>query len=77
MTQNHASLEDYVPAPAVDKVECVGGNFFPLARYGRLRLLVDQGDGDFRGSARGLTPEYVAHVLNMKKHNMISTKRLT
>ena len=40
MTQNRAGLEDYSPAPAGDKVECAGGNFHPVAGYGRLRLLV-------------------------------------
>ena len=50
--------------------------FFPL-EYGRLRPLVDQGDGHFRGPTRERTLEHVAHVSNLGKHNLISTKRLT
>ena len=77
MTQICAGLEDYAPAPASNKVKCVGGNLFPVAGYGRLRLLVNQGDGDFRGPTRELTLEYVAHVPNLGKYNTIFTKRLT
>ena len=69
VTQNRAGLEDYSPAPAGDKVECTGGNFLPIAGYGRLRLLVDQGDGDFKGTMRELMLEHVPHVPNLGKHN--------
>ena len=65
MTQNRAGLEDYAPVTAGDKVECAGGNFLPVAGYRQLRLLADQGDGDFRGPTRELTLEHVAHALNL------------
>ena len=52
-------------------------HFFMVAGYGRLRLLVNQGDVNFRGLTRELTLEHVANALNLGKHNLISTKRLT
>ena len=62
MTQNRVGLE------------YIGGIFFTVAGYGRLRLFVGQGDGDFRVPTRKLTLE---HVPNLGNPNLISMKRLT
>ena len=51
--------------------------FFMVAGYGLLRLLVNKGDGDFRGPTRELALEHVANAPNLEKHNLISTQRLT
>ena len=40
MTQDSSQLKDYTPAPREDKVKSAGGVFLPVARYGRLQLLV-------------------------------------
>ena len=76
MTQDPSGLEDYELAPVGQRVEVAGGTHLPIAGYGSLRLLVDQGLGDFRGPARELALERVAHVPNLGQHNLLSVKRL-
>ena len=77
MTQDSSHLEDYTPPAPGDEVESAGGCFLHVAGYGRLRLLVDQGNGTFKGVTRELTVDRVAHVPNLGRHNLLSTKRLT
>ena len=77
MTQDSPHLKDYTPAPSGDEVESAGGVFLPGAGYGRLRLLVDQDNGAFKGAKRELTIGCVAHVPKLGRHNLLSTKRLT
>ena len=62
MTQDLPYLEDYTPPLPGDEVESAGGVFLPIARYGRLRLLVDQDNGTFKGATRELTLDRVAHI---------------
>jgi len=52
------------------------GAHLSIAGYGRLRLQVDQGSGDFRGPVHELALERVAHVPNLGQHNLLSVKRL-
>ena len=77
MTQDLSHLEDCTPPAPGDEVESAGGCFLPVARYRRLRLLVDKGNGTFKGATRELTVDRVAHVPNLGRHNLLSTKRLT
>ena len=77
MNQDSSHLEDYTPPAPGDEVESAGGCFLPVAGYGRLRLLVDQGNGTFKGATRELTVDRVAHVPNLGRHNLLSTKRRT
>lgn len=37
---------------------------------------MNQGEDDFKGLTRELAQERVAHVPNLGKHNLLSTKRL-
>ena len=77
MTQDLSHLKDYTsPAPG-DEVESAGGVFLSVAGYGRLRLLVDQDNGTFKGATRELPPNRVTHVPKLGRHNLLSTKRLT
>ena len=76
-TQDLSHLEDYLPPPPGDEVESAGGVFLPVAGCGRLRLLVDQDKGTFKGATRKLTLYRVAHVPKLGRHNLLSTKRLT
>ena len=77
MNQDSSHLEDYAPGPPGDEVESVGGVFLPVAEYGRLRLLVDQDNGTFKGATRELTCDRVVHVPNLGRHDLLSTERLT
>ena len=77
MTQDSSHLEDYTPPAPEDEVESADGCFLHVAGYGRLRLLVDQGNGTFKGVTRELTVDRVVHVPNLGRHNLLSTKRLT
>ena len=77
MTQDLCPLEDYTPPPPGDEVESAGGVCLPVAGYGRLRLLVGQDNGTFKGATRELTLDRVAHVPKLGRHNLLSTKRLT
>ena len=77
MSQNSSHLEDYTPPPSGDEVESARGIFLPVAGYGRLRLLVDQDNGTFKGATRELILDRVAHVPKLGRHNLLSTKRLT
>ena len=77
MTQDSSHLEDYTPPLPGDGVESAGGVFLPVAAYGCLRLLVDQDNGTFKGATRELTPDRVAHVPKLGRHNLLSTTRLT
>ena len=77
MSQDSSNLEDYMPPPPGDEVESAGGVFLPIARYGRLRLLVDQDNETFKGATRELTFDRVAHVPRLGRHSLLSTKRLT
>ena len=63
--------------PLGDEIKSAGGGFLPVAGYGRLRLLVDQDNGTFKGTTRELTLDRVAHVPNLGRHNLLSAKRLT
>ena len=74
--QDLSNVEDYTPAPPRDEVENAGGTFLPVARYGHLRLLVDQDNGTFKGATRELTLNRVAHISKLGHHNLLSTKRL-
>lgn len=74
MTQDPGGLEDYELSPAGQHVEGGSGSDVTTARYGRLRLLVDQGVGDFLGPARELSLKRVAHVPNLGQHNLLSVK---
>ena len=77
MTQDLSNLEDYTPPPPGDELESACEIFLPVAGYGRLRLLVDQDNGTFKGATRELTLDRVAHVPRLGRHNLLSTKRLT
>ena len=77
LTQDSFNLEDHAPPPPRDEVESAGGIFLPVAGYGRLRLLVDQDNGTFKGATRKLTLDRVAHVPELGRHNLLSTNRLT
>ena len=74
MTQDSSHLEDYTPPPPGDEVENVGRVFLPVAGYGRLRILVNQYNGTFKGATRELTLGRVAHVPKLGRHNLLSTK---
>ena len=63
--------------PPGDEVESAGGVFLPVAGYGRLRLLVDQDNGPFKGETRELTLDRVAHVPKLGRHNLLSKEQLT
>ena len=71
MTQDSSNLEDYTPPTPGDEVESAGGGFLPVARYGRLRLLVDQDNGSFKGAKREITLDCVAHGPNLGRHNLL------
>ena len=58
-------------------MESAGGVLLPVAKYGKLRPLVDQGGGTFKGMSRELTLDHVAHVPSLEQYNALSTKRLT
>ena len=60
MTQDSSHLEHYTPAPPGDEIEIAGGVFLPVAGYGRLRLLMHQDNGTFKGATRELTLDRVA-----------------
>ena len=77
ITQASSHLEDYTPAPPGDEVECSGGVSLPVVGYGRLRLLMDQDNGTFKGATRELTLDRVTHVPKLGRHDLLSTKRLT
>ena len=77
MTQDSSHLEDCTPPAPGDEVESACGCFLPVAGCGRLRLLVDQDNGTFEGATRELTVDRVAHVPNLGRHNLLSTKRFT
>ena len=77
MIQDSSHLEDYTPPPPRNEVKSAGGVFLPVAGCGRLRLLVDQHNGTFKGVTRELTLDRVAHVPKLGHHNLLSTKRLT
>ena len=62
MTQDSSNLKDYKPPPPGDEVESAGGVFLLVAGYGRLRLLMDQDNGTFKGVTRELTLDRVDHV---------------
>ena len=74
MTQDSSHLEDCKPPTPGDEVESAGGVFLPDAGYRRLRLLVDQDNDTFKGVTRELTLDRVAHVPNLGRHNLLSTK---
>ena len=74
MTQDSSNVEDYKPPPPGDEGESAGGIFLPVAGYGRLRLLVDQDNGTFKGATHDLTFDRVAHVPKLGRHNLLSTK---
>ena len=76
MTQDSSNLKDYTLAPVGDEVESAGGVFLPVVGYGRLRLLVEQDNGIFKGVTRELSFDRVAHVPKLGYHNLLSTKRL-
>ena len=76
MTQDATGLENYVPASPGDQVRSAGGVLLPVAGYGRLNLLVDQGGGTFQGTSREFTFDRVAHVPGLGRHNLISTRWL-
>ena len=75
ITQDASNLEDYTPPPPGEDIESANGVFLPVAGYGRLRLLVDQDNGTFKGATRELNR--VAHVPELGRHNLLSAKRLT
>ena len=77
MTQDSSNLEDYTPPPPGDEVESAGNIVLPVAGYGRLRLLMDQDSGTFKGATRELTLDPVSHVPKLGRHNLLSAKRLT
>lgn len=43
MMKDPARLEDYVLAPAEQRVEDTGGIFLPVAEYGGLRFVINRG----------------------------------
>ena len=77
ITQDSSHLEDYTTAPPGDTVESAGGVFLLVAGYGRLRFLVDQDNGTFKGVTREHTLDRVAHVPKLGHHNLLSTKQVT
>lgn len=74
ITQDPGGMEDYELAPAEQRVKDGSGFHMTTARYGRLRLLVDQGVRDVLRPARELALKRVAHVPNLGQHNLISVK---
>lgn len=74
MTQDPRGL-DYNPTPAGTTIKGTGGNNLSIAKYGRLRLLVDQGVENAKGPTRELGLERVVHVSNIRQHNMLSMKQ--
>lgn len=76
ITLDFDEFEDYELAPAGQRMEGAGGSHLPIAGYGRLHLLVDQGVGDMQGPARELVLERVAHGANLVQHKPLSVKRL-
>ena len=77
MIQDSSLLQDYTPAPSGDEVESAGGVIFYVVGCGRLRLLVNQDNGTFKGATRELTLDRVAHIPKQGRYNLLSTKRLT
>ena len=77
ITQDSSNLEDYTPTPPGDEVESAGGVFLSVAGYRRLRLLVDQDNGTFKGATRDLTLDRAAYVPKQGRPNLLSRKRLT
>ena len=77
MTQDSSNLEEYTAPPPRRRGRKHRRGFSPVAGYGRLRLLVDQDNGTFKGATRELTLDRVAHVPKLGRHNLLSTKRLT
>lgn len=76
ITQDPAGLANFKPTPVGRRVEGAGGIFLPVAGYGRLCLLVDQGTRNFMGPTHELALKRVAYVPNLGKHNLISMKQL-
>ena len=74
MTQDPIGLEVYAPALPGDEGESADGVFLPVAGYGCLQRLVNQGNGFFVGATRELTLERVAHVPKLERHNLPSVK---
>ena len=65
MTQNSFNLKNYKPPPPPppeNEVESASDFFSLVSGYGRLRLVVDQNNGTFRGATRELTLAHVAYV---------------
>lgn len=60
MTQDPVGLKDYVPAPAGQHVQGVGGILLSVVGYGRVHLLVSQGIGNFKDPALELALKRVA-----------------
>ena len=77
ITQGLFYLEDHTPAPPGDEVESSGGVSLTAAGHGRLRLLVDQDNGTFKGATHELTFDRVDLVPKLGRHNLLSAKRLT
>ena len=76
MTQDSSHLEDYTPPPPGEEIESAGGVFVPVTEYGRLRLLMDQDNGIFKGATHEVTLNRIAHVPKLGRHNLFFTKRL-
>ena len=77
MTQDSSNLGDYTPPPPGDEVESVGRVSLHVAGYARLRLLVDQDNGTFKGATRELTLDRVPRVLKLWRHNLLPKQWLT
>lgn len=75
-TLHPGGLEDYDLVPAQQRAGGEDDFHLPIAGYGHLCFLVDRVVRDFRGLARDLALEPVAHVLNLRKHNLLSVKWL-
>ena len=77
MTGDGTGIEDYRSEPLGDKVETASGENLPVSDYGRLRLILDQGTGNWKCETRELTLDRVAHVPRFGHHKPLSATRLS
>ena len=76
MTQGPVELEDTVLEPEGQRVEGAVDIVLAVAIYRRLRILVEQGIGTFKGPIRELALERVEQVSNLGQHHLLSINLL-
>lgn len=69
---HYPGLEDYTPPSVGDRVMNAGETSLSVENYGRLRLLIDQGNDNFAGSMHELEVERDVHIQNVRQHISIS-----